>query len=114
MRKIIYLSFILSFSFSCFSATYKYDDSNKLQQVTYDNVTVVSYEYDADGNLLKVTPTESSFGGGDIGVGTDNGGTDNETSETPEPEKKKSGGSFGFGLFFLVLSFSFFRRFNRK
>jgi len=115
-----FLSFIilLFVSFNALSVEYKYDDSNKLQQVNYDNGTVVSYAYDSDGNITKVSPTESSSGG-DTGGGTDNGGTDggntdNGKPDAPEPEKKKSGGSFDFGLFALLLSLPFFRRFNRK
>jgi YD repeat-containing protein len=101
------LLFYYSFSIYSYATEYTYAESNRLTQVTYDNGTVVSYEYDADGNLIKVSPTESASGGGDTGGGTDNGGgdtdsADNGTPETPEPEKKESGGG-AFGWLTLLL-----------
>jgi YD repeat-containing protein len=102
----LFLIILIFFSCNSFAVTYKYDDSNKLQQVTYDNGTVVSYEYDADGNLLKVTPTESSSGGGDTGGGTDTGGGDTVIiPETPKAESDDGGGCFiataAYGSYFM-------------
>jgi len=115
--------FFLGILFSCSiveAVSYKYNDSNKLQQVTYDNGTVVSYEYDADGNLTKVSPTESVSDGDDTDAGTDNGGTDtgdtdNSTPETPEPAKSDSGGAFGLAFLFFTASLIALRsRFKAK
>ena len=85
---------LIFFTCSSFAATYKYDDSNKLQQVTYDNGTVVSYEYDSDGNITKISPTESTTAG-DTDGGTDNdGGNTDIIPETPKAESDDGGGCF--------------------
>lgn len=92
------LLILLFSSFYSTATIYRYDDSNKLQQVTYDNGMVVSYEYDTNGNLVKVTPTVSTSGKDD---GTDNGSDD--TPATPEPEKKSSsGGAFSLAFLFFA------------
>lgn len=100
----LFLIILIFFSCNSFAVTYKYDDSKKLQQVTYDNGTVVSYRYDDDGNLTKVTPTESSSGGGDTGGGTDTGGTD-IIPEPPKAESDDGGGCFiataAYGSYFM-------------
>jgi YD repeat-containing protein len=105
MKKNITLLALLCLSFDTYAATYKYDDSNKLQQVTYDNGTVVSYEYDADGNLTKVNPAESSSGSETDNEGTGGGTTPTPTPtpETPKTESKKSSGGV-LGLFSLLFA----------
>lgn len=79
MKKIILLA--LLFSVNSFAISYTYDETNRIKQVTYDNGTVVSYEYDADGNLTKTSPTDGGETGGGTG-GTGGGSTGGSTGET--------------------------------
>lgn len=112
MFRLVQFLFVCSVFFAGNNATskeYKYDSSNKLQQVTYDNGTVVSYEYDADGNITNVSPTESATeddntGGGTDSGDTDTGGTEN-TTETAKEESDDGGGCFiataAYGSYFM-------------
>jgi len=104
--KYLYIVTLIT-SFNTVAVDYQYDKTNRISQATYKDGIVVSYEYDADGNLTKVSPTESSSGGGTDNGGTDTGGTDNGTPETPEPAKQESGGG-AFGWLTLLLTASFF------
>jgi|GEM_PF-3911496 len=97
---------LMFFSVNTLAITYKYNNTNKLEQVTYDNGTVISYEYDADGNITEVSPTESTYNEGDSGNGTDSGdtsSTNNGTPDTAEPVEKESGGG-ALGLFTLMFT----------
>jgi len=113
MKHFIFLVTILVTSISVRATTYTYDESGRVINVIYENGAAVSYQYDADGNQLLVTPAESSSGG-DSG-GTDNGGGETGGGNTtPEPPKDdSSGGSFGFGLLGVVF-LSLFRRLTYK
>lgn len=101
LRLLVYILFSCLISFNLTAAEYKYDTNNRITEATYKDGTVVSYTYDKNGNLLSITPTESSSdgddsGGSDTGSG-DTGGTDNTTPVTPEPQKQESsGGAFGW------------------
>jgi YD repeat-containing protein len=114
MKKVLFLLLILLINFNINAAEYIYNDSRKLKQVTYDNGTVVSYEYDADGNITSVTPTGTSSGGdtggGDTGGGDTGGGTTPDPTPAPTPsptepaKKESSGGALGMFLSFFSVS----------
>ncbi len=109
--------FILAFifiNFNAFAVDYKYDNSNRITEASYKDGTVVSYTYDQNGNLLSITPNESSSGGDDSGGsdsgGGDTGGTGTTTPETPEPtNKESSGGALGWLTLLLTSGFIAFR-----
>ncbi|MEI5639456.1 MULTISPECIES: RHS repeat domain-containing protein [unclassified Pseudoalteromonas] len=110
--------FLILLMFPSFAATYKYDNNNRITEATYKDGTVVSYSYDKNGNLLSVTPTESSSGGDDSGESDtgsgDTGGTDSTTPVTPEPQKQESsGGAFGWLNLLLILAFIVIRTRDR-
>lgn len=80
---------------------YKYDNAKRITEAAYKDGTVVSYTYDQDGNLLSITPNESSSGDDDSG-GSDTGSGDTGVTDTTAPEaseptnKESSGGAFGW------------------
>ena len=47
-------------TFAQSTAKYKYDENNRLTQVTYSNGVIISYTYDALGNRLSKTVTGAS------------------------------------------------------
>lgn len=105
--KNLFLIFFFLYSSSLFGVDYKYDNANRMIEASYKDGTVVSYTYDQNGNLLSITPNESSSGGDDSSGsdtgGGDTAGTDTNTPETPEPTKNESsGGALGW----LTLLFS--------
>ncbi len=53
LKVLIVLTVIFCVSLPIYAAKYKYDDQNRLIEVTYDNGTVVTYSYDGAGNILK-------------------------------------------------------------
>lgn len=52
----VVLTFVLLFSTTTIvsAASYTYDELNRLTKVTYEDGTIVSYTYDAAGNILSV------------------------------------------------------------
>lgn len=64
MKYKIYFTLALLFAalqtFAQSTAKYKYDENNRLTQVTYSNGVTVSYTYDALGNRLSKTVTGAS------------------------------------------------------
>ncbi|QTL37572.1 RHS repeat domain-containing protein [Pseudoalteromonas viridis] len=93
INKYITIILFVCFNFDSYAVTYKYDNANRITEATYKDGTVVSYTYDKNGNLLSITPTESSSGGdgSDTGSG-DTEGAGSTTQVTPEPEKSVDGG----------------------
>ena len=99
--------------FCCFSTVavdYKYDNTKRITEAAYKDGTTVSYTYDQNGNLLSMTPNESSSDGDDSGGsdtgGDDTGGTDTTAPETPAPAKNESGGG-ALGWLTLLLTTGF-------
>lgn len=105
MVKLIYI-FILTFSLEIHTNEYEYDGTNRLKQVTYDNGIVVSYEYDADGNITQVSPTESSsVDDNSNGSGAGSAPITDNASDTKAEDKGDGGGCFiataAYGSYFM-------------
>ncbi len=49
----------LLISSASYAIDYVYDDLNRLVQVTYPTGEIITYTYDATGNLISVIQTES-------------------------------------------------------
>ena len=103
MKYLYIIITILLTSFNTVAVDYKYDNAKRITEAAYKDGTVVSYAYDQSGNLLSMTPSESSSDGGDSDGGTDGDNTDNQIPDTAEPAKKESGGGT-FGWFTLLLA----------
>lgn len=98
MKYLYIIITILLTSFNTVAVDYKYDNAKRITEASYKDGPVVSYTYDQNGNLLSITPSESSSDGGDS-----DGGTDNEIPDTAKPTKKESGGGV-FGWLTLLLA----------
>ncbi|TMP83520.1 hypothetical protein CWB73_01430 [Pseudoalteromonas phenolica] len=84
--KYIFIAIILSFK--TYAVDYKYDNAKRITEAAYKDGTVVSYTYDKNGNLLSVSPTESSTDDGD----DSDGSSDNESPDTDGAKEKGSDG----------------------
>lgn len=93
--------FVILFSFTVVALDYKYDNANRISEASYNNGTVVSYIYDKDGNLLSVSPTESST---DDDGGSDDADSDNTDNNSSEPATSGSSGGIGWLLLMLTAS----------
>ncbi|WP_394192925.1 CFI-box-CTERM domain-containing protein [Pseudoalteromonas atlantica] len=105
VSKSIIIVLFVCFNFNSYAVTYKYDISKRIAEATYKDGTVVSYTYDKNGNLLSVTPNESSSGDDDSG-GSDTGGGGTDTSlEAPKEGVSDDGGCFiataAYGSYFM-------------
>jgi len=104
MKKYFLLTLlILLCSYRSHATTYNYDNAKRIQQVTYDNGGVISYEYDTNGNLIKVSPTESVLSDDAI-VDIDNN-IDTTTEAPKETKGEKKGACFiataAYGSYFV-------------
>jgi len=99
---ILIVCFFLFFSLNVNAVGYEYDNENRIKQATYADGTVVSYEYDTDGNITKISPTESASSNDTI-VDVNNS-TDTAT-EVPKETKSKKGACFiataAYGSYFM-------------
>ncbi|WP_435275915.1 immunoglobulin-like domain-containing protein [Psychrobium sp. nBUS_13] len=89
MKYLFFLLFFSVFSTHLFASDYTYDSLSRLTQVTYDNGTSISYQYDAAGNLLSVTTVDNTDTDGD-GI-TDNDDVDDDNDNIPDEVEKSYG-----------------------
>jgi len=62
-QKFAYLIFFITL-LACpqaFSATYTYDNANRLISIDHGNGTVINYTYDANGNLISIAVIASDL-----------------------------------------------------
>lgn len=60
--KIIFLLiFLITIAFGgpAFSATYTYDNANRLLSIDHGNGTVINYTYDANGNMVSMSVNDT-------------------------------------------------------
>ena len=60
--------------------TYEYDELNRLKKVTYDTGKIITYEYDANGNIKNIQSSTQDTSGNDDTTTDETGGNENDDS----------------------------------
>src|SRR3990170_3211760 len=78
-KLVFLLIFLITIAFSgpAFSATYTYDEANRLTRIDHGNGTVVDYTYDANGNMVSMSVNDTLPPSGSISI---NNGAETTTS----------------------------------
>jgi len=78
-KLVFLLIFLITIAFSgpAFSATYTYDEANRLTRIDHGNGTVVDYTYDANGNMVSMSVNDTLAPTGSISI---NNGAETTTS----------------------------------
>lgn len=67
---ILFLLFLITIASGgpAFSATYTYDNANRLLSIDHGNGTVVNYTYDANGNMVSMSVNDTLPPAGSISI----------------------------------------------